>query len=105
MKNLVNYLLESKTINKTNYTQFVKNKGMGDSLQDWYKKEYKTDDLGDKIPNISFAEALAMFFNEPEQFDDECTVNDSIVRERIFQKFSELCKVKYDDFYDFWLKG
>lgn len=102
MKNLSQYLSESKTLVKSNYTDFIDNDGMGDNLKDWYKKTYKTDKLGDELPSITFAEVLAMFFNDLEKFEEECTCEDSIVRERIFQKLSELCKCKYDNFYDFW---
>jgi hypothetical protein len=105
MKNLSQYLTESKTITKSNYQDFIKNDGMDQELREWYKKEYKTDPLGDELPTITFAEVLAQFFNELDKFEEECCADDSIVRERIFKKLTELCGVKYNNFYDFWLKG
>jgi hypothetical protein len=103
MKNITQYLTESKTISKTNYQEFIKNDGMDQELREWYKKEYKTDSLGNELPTMTFAEVLAQFFNDLDKFEEETCADDSIVRERIFKKLTELCKVKYDNFYDYWL--
>ena len=105
MKTLTNYLNESKSINKKNYLEFLKDKAFEDNLKDWYCKEFKSDSIGKELPDITFAEVVAMFFNEPEKFEEECCRDDSIVRERIFNQLAKLCKVKYDDFYNIWLKG
>ena len=103
MKTLVRYIHESQGISKSNYSKFLKNKGMDEELRDWYKKEYKDDDIEDELPSDTFAVVLAGFFNNPEEFEENYCANDSIVRERIFQKLADLCNVDYDDFYDFWL--
>ena len=93
----------ASSITKNNYENFIQNENMGLNLQEWYKKEFKTDKISDDIPSITFAEALSMFFNDIKKFEEEVCANDSLVRERIFNKFAKLCKVPYDNFYDIWL--
>lgn len=103
MKTLIQYLTEKKSINKDNYIDFLKNDGINNDLKEWYTKEYKTDTVGKDLPSITFGEVLATFFNDTEKFEEECCADDSIVRERIFKKLSQICKVDYDDFYNYWL--
>lgn len=95
----------AKEITKENYMKFIQNDNMGLNLKDWYKKEYKTDKLGDDIPSITFGEALSIFFDDAIKFEDEVCVGDSLVRERIFNKFAKMCRVDYDNFYNVWLNS
>ena len=48
---------------------------------------------------------LAALFNNPEEFEENYCAQDSVVRERIFHKLSELCDEDYDTFYEYWLNN
>jgi len=95
----------AKEITKENYMKFIQNDSMGLNLKDWYKKEYNTDKLGDDIPSITFGEALSILFDDVKRFEVEVCADDSLIRERIFNKFAKLCKVDYDNFYKIWLNS
>mgnify|MGYP007070234819 CR=1 FL=1 len=92
MKTLIKYLTESskKSISKSNYESFLKEKGMDEELRKWYKDEFSTDNLGDELPSDTFAVVLAALFNNPEEFEENYCADDSIVRERVFQKLADL---------------
>jgi hypothetical protein len=60
------------------------------NIKDWYKKNYKTDELGDEInPNITFDDVLVGILNGREIYS-LIGVRDSVVRERLFSKLSKL---------------
>jgi hypothetical protein len=59
-------------------------------IKDWYKKNYKTDELGDEInPNITFDDVIVGILNGREIYS-LIGVRDSVVRERLFSKLSKL---------------
>jgi hypothetical protein len=74
-------------------------------IKEWYLNTFPTDELGsemkDDITFIGLFEALDSY----KCVYDFLGVDDSIVRERVFEKLSEVMSVSYDYIYDQWLKG
>lgn len=70
------------------------------TVKDWYKETYPTDDLGDEISDTVTFEEIA---HEPNRVYELLNVNDSLIRERVFQEISSRGKIPYDDLYKNWL--
>ena len=80
---------------------------MGNNLElkikDWYTKEFKDDELGAEIKDgITFAD-LDKALTDKKDVYDVLGVGDSIIRERCFEKLSDLLGVDYDNIYYRWL--
>lgn len=72
-------------------------------VKDWYVNAYSTDDLGEEIkPDVTFAD-IDQNLESGAGIYDVFGVDDSLVRERIFEKLSELLGVDYNVIYDRWL--
>ena len=70
-----------------------------------YKHLYPSDILGDSLDGyISFAQVLARM-QEGEEFYNIIKVNDSLVREHIFDILAIVGGVKYADIYTMWLNS
>ena len=71
------------------------------NIKDWYTKEFPNDELGKEInPNLTFDEV----YLRPAKIYILTGVCDSIIRERIFQKTSELKNVTYQSIYERWFE-
>lgn len=74
-------------------------------VKDWYMKNYPTDDLGSEINDtISFKDLWA-YMSQGNDVYDVLGVGDSLVRERVFEKLSEVYGVEYDAVYKMWLNS
>jgi len=72
------------------------------SVRDFYIEAYPTDDLGTEInPKLTFDDIRNLLNTGGDVYD--VIPGDSIVRERIFEKLSELLNTKYDNVYYAWL--
>lgn len=72
-------------------------------VKDWYKKSFPSDELGDEIPSkLTFDKIFDSITNDGVVGTD-WFVNDSIVRERIFDEMTRVFNVDYDFIYDKWL--
>ena len=70
-------------------------------IKDWYMTTYSEDPEGSKIdPNASFEE---MDHYEVRNIYDYLGVDDSIIRERVFEKLASLLNYKYSEIYDIWI--
>jgi len=70
-------------------------------IKDWYMTTYSEDTMGSKIdPNASFED---MDHYEVRNIYDYLGVDDSIVRERVFEKLASLLNYKYSEIYDIWI--
>jgi hypothetical protein len=70
------------------------------NIKKWYLDTFK-DDEGLKIND-------ECNFNNMDHYEirhiyDYLNVDDSIIRERVFQKLAELLNYNYSDIYDIWL--
>lgn len=78
---------------------------MNMNVKEWYCNEYPNDEMGDGINSkITFEEVLYTLDNYLDIYELMC-VYDSIIRERVFEKLSELTGRTYDEIYHKWLKA
>ena len=64
-------------------------------VKNWYIKNYPTDDLGKEInDNINFWSLYTLLFQRYNVYSI-LEVSDSVVRERVFEKLSEILGVDY----------
>lgn len=74
-------------------------------LKDWYMENFPTDDMGEDIAENKTFLDLFHDLDAGKDVYDEIKVDDSIVRERLFEKLSKIMKVDYDYIYNQWLHG
>ena len=75
------------------------------NVKEWYKGEYPTDNLGDRIKEDTTFYDIFYALDNYKDIYDIIGVTDSLVRERIFEKLGTLMEVDYDYIYDQWLKS
>lgn len=76
----------------------------GNTIRDWYIKNYPTDELGERIDeNVTFDDVFAGLKNHRD-FYEMVGVYDSIVRERIFDELAKSKNISYDEVYNLWLE-
>lgn len=73
------------------------------NLKNWYKAEFPTDELGDKIPSSTTFKTI---FDLLQKHKDvyPYLAGDSIVRERVFDGLCNILECDYDDIYYTWLE-
>lgn len=71
-------------------------------IKDWYKETYPTDDLGDElVDGFTFYDLFQTLDARKDVY--KYLADDSLVRERVFEKLAEIMDVDYDYIYDQWL--
>lgn len=78
---------------------------MKTEIREWYIKNYPTDDLGAEIKNNLTFNDIFEALDTYKDIYETLGVTDSIIRERVFQRLSELIGVDYDYVYEQWLKS
>ena len=74
-------------------------------IRDWYTDKHHFDDLGQEIDyRASFADLLIALVKGEDVYK-VIGVGDSIIRERCFEKLSEMLGVGYEFVYNMWLDG
>jgi hypothetical protein len=78
---------------------------MNKQLRDYYMQQFPEDDLGRDIhPDITFNTLYqTLHTGDPGKAYDVIGVDDSIIRERLFEKLAALLKVDYDTIYNLWM--
>lgn len=78
---------------------------MNQDVREWYTNAFFRDDLGQEInSNVTFEDLFVALDNYKDVYD-VLGVHDSLIRERVFVKLSEVMGVDYDYIYNQWLKG
>lgn len=78
-------------------------KELEQSLREYYLNTFPDDELGTEIyPDATFEGLFETLGNYKDVYD-YTGVYDSIVRERLFQRLSEIIGVPYDYIYQQWL--
>ena len=70
------------------------------NIKNYYLKTYPTDELGIEINPSATFEGLFYTLDNYGDVYDYIGVNDSIVRERCFEKLSEIMKCDYNEIYE-----
>lgn len=74
-------------------------------IKDWYESAFPTDELGCEIKsNVLFSDLFVTLDNGEDVYEF-LGVDDSIVRERVFGKLSEIMNVEYSYIYNQWLNS
>ena len=75
-------------------------------VKDWYCDTYPTDDLGPKIPSgLTFWDVVGVLNIGADVYCFLGDAADSIVRERIFWRITDIVGCDYDTVYKTWLGG
>jgi hypothetical protein len=75
------------------------------SIKSYYLDTYPTDNIGQEINDEASFEGLNKALDCNIDVYEYLGVGDSLVRERVFWKLSDLMGVSYDVIYDKWLKS
>lgn len=75
------------------------------NVKKWYTKTYPTDDLGQEIRESINFWSLWSLMSQGYDVYSILGVGDSVVRERVFEKLSEILKIDYDVIYQKWLNS
>lgn len=102
---IVNITVSGNAIYHKKLTIESKNAGLKENVRNWYIETYPTDDLGAEInPNITFKDILNAL-NIGKDVYEVIGFGDSLVRETIFSRLSEILNVTYDKIYEVWLEN
>lgn len=75
------------------------------NIKPWYHETYPTDDIYTELRDEVTFQDVQNALDKGEDVYEVFGVGDSIVRERVFEKLSELRNVEYDVVYNEWLHG
>lgn len=78
--------------------------GIDQRIRDWYIATFPTDDLGSSLKESTFRDLIERM-NRGIDVSITLGSEDSTVRERVFDRTSELLQVDYDVVYCKWLRG
>ena len=74
-------------------------------IKEFYLNNYPTDELGVELnENTNFTGLLNELFTDNDVYG-YIGVGDSIIRERLFSKLSEILNCPYDYVYNLWLNN
>lgn len=76
---------------------------MDENIRVWYVENFPTDDLGEELKDATFKDFLKAVATN--KVYETMGVADSLVRERLFERLSNLLKKPYGFIYDLWLYG
>lgn len=75
------------------------------AVKGWYTSAYPEDDLGrELLPTKTFADYANALTNGKNIDNLMGAAYDSVIRERIFEKLSQILDVDYSAIYDTWLR-
>lgn len=75
------------------------------SIKEWYVKTFPTDELGCELnDDVTFNDLITALDNYKDVYTVLGGDSDSIIRERVFEKLSNIMGVSYKCIYDQWLK-
>lgn len=78
---------------------------MNVNIKKWYMENYPTDEMGYELNEDVDFDDLFMTLDNYGDVYELLGAYDSLIRERVFGKLSELMNVDYSYIYEQWLKG
>lgn len=72
-------------------------------IRDWYIKNYPEDREGKNIKHVGFRETY-QGMKKGEDFYKKIGVQDSVIRERVFNQMAKENKTSYNNIYKTWMK-
>lgn len=82
----------------------IKNPILKKNINDYYHELYPTDKEYQNINDITIYDAFKEFLNGDDIYN-VLGVQDSTIRERIFEIFSKIFKIDSNTIYDIWYKS
>lgn len=78
---------------------------MNELIKEFYAKTYPTDDMVDEMDNsITFQQLLnELIKGNGYNIYEIIGVDDSLIRERVFLRLSEIMNIEYEYIYNLWL--
>lgn len=83
----------------------VNTRQLNKKIKDWYTKTYPTDEEGKEINDKITFKGFYGYLWQGYDVYDVLEVTDSLIRERVFEKLSEILGVDYDVVYKKWLQS
>lgn len=80
---------------------------MNESVKEFYAKAYTADTMVDDMnDNITFQQVLnELIKGNGGNIYEIIGVGDSLIRERVFLRLSEIMNLEYEYIYELWLNG
>ena len=82
----------------------IYNEALNTFLKDWYTKTYPDDELGEKLNSRATFYDLFEALDYHQDIYNLFGIEDSIVRERTFEKLAEIMECPYEEIYNQWLR-
>ena len=76
---------------------------MDRKIKDWYVSEFPHDDLGYEIRKGATFQGVVDVMRRRGDLYGYIGVDDSVIRERIFDKIAGIMGIPYDAIYDLWI--
>lgn len=73
-------------------------------IKNWYIKIYRADELGEGLNSRATFYDLFEALDNYQDIYNLFGIEDSIVRERIFEKLAEIMECPYEEIYNQWLR-
>jgi hypothetical protein len=75
------------------------------TIKEYYTSTYATDELGLDIDSSATFEGLFETLDSYKDVYEYIGVDDSVIRERVFEKLAEIMQCDYEYIYNQWLLG
>ena len=72
------------------------------NLKSWYMLSFPDDDMGTKISRFATPARVMRALSRRRDIQSILGTNDCVVRQRVFERISELKEVDYHDVYNLW---
>ena len=69
------------------------------NINTWYTTEYPTDEYGEQLKKTATFYDLFEALDHYENIYEKFNIEDTLVRERLFEKLSKIMECDYDDVY------
>ena len=79
--------------------------GLNTRMRSWYMKTFPQDERGEYMNSYNTFEDLWNALQNKENVYNVIGEGDSLIRERLFDKLSQIKGVKYKDVYNLWLES
>lgn len=74
------------------------------NIKEWYTKTFADDELGENLTEGKTFYDLFYALDRYHNIYEEFGIDDSLVRERLFEELSSIMGVDYDEIYEQWMK-
>ncbi len=85
------------------YISTVRLRDMDMNIREFYLEMYPSDDLGVEINENATFDGLFRVLDTYGDVYEYIGVGDSLIRERLFERLSEIMGVSYNEVYDQWM--